>query len=105
MIQKAVNSIIQWYGFLFEQRMDKNKNVVCFECGKRMSETTWKELSTCYSHILSKKKYPQYKGIANNVKIVHPDCHYLYTISPSKAINQYSEYLRLLELHYINELV
>ena len=100
-----LNPILQWYAFLFEQRMDDENFVKCFECRKRMSEKTWKELSTCYSHILSKKTYPAYKGVANNVQIVHPDCHYLYTIKPSNAINQYAEYLRLLELHYKNELI
>jgi hypothetical protein len=103
--QKLINPVLQWYAFLFEQRMDDNHFVKCFECGKKMSENTWKERSTCYSHIFSKKTYPLYKGKEWNVKIVHPDCHHLYTIKPSEAHNQYTEYLRLLELHYKNELI
>jgi hypothetical protein len=79
--------------------MDNMGYVKCFECGKRMSEATYKHLSTCYSHILSKKKYPEYKGAEWNVKIVHPECHHLYTVRPSNAINQYSEYLKLKDKH------
>ena len=89
------NPLHQWYMYLFETRMDNLGYVRCFECGKKMSESTYKQLSTCYSHILSKKKYPKYKGEEWNVKIVHPDCHNLYTIKPSSAENQYKEYLKL----------
>lgn len=101
---RTINPMLQWYAYLFEQRMDEDHFVKCFECGKRMSEASWKELSTCYSHILGKKSYPEYKGNAKNVVIVHTDCHYLYTIKPSDATNQYAEYLRLLEKHYKKEL-
>ena len=94
----------RWFAYLFDERKDDENYVRCFECGKKMSESTWKELSTCYSHILSKKTFPEYKGCAWNVKIVHPDCHNLYTISPSKAINQYKEYLELLDKHYNKQL-
>lgn len=105
MNQEIKNPMHLWFIYLFEQRMDEDKNVICFECGKKMSETSWKKLTTCYSHILSKKIFKQYKGSEFNVKICHPDCHNLYTLNPQKAINQYNEYLRLLELHYENKLI
>lgn len=94
-----INPLHSWFMYLFDQRKDKEGFVQCFECGRRMHENTWKNLSTCYSHILSKKDYPEYKGDENNVKIVHPDCHNLYTMTPKKAKNQYFEYLKLKEEH------
>lgn len=96
------NPMHQWFAYLFESRMDVNHCVQCFECGKTMQEETYKDLSTCYSHILGKKQYPMYKGNPQNVKIVHPDCHTLYTLKPKEAKNQYKEYLKLLK-QYKNE--
>lgn len=93
--KKSNNMMHSWFIHLFESRMDEEGFVKCFECGKKMSENTYKELSSCYSHILSKSQYPEYAGKEWNVKIVHPDCHNLYSMSPKKAINQYNEYLKL----------
>lgn len=85
----------EWFKYLWDSRQDEKGQIECFECGKKMTKETWRDLSTCYSHILSKKNYPEFKGEEWNLKIVHPDCHNLYTIKPSKAKNQYKEYLRL----------
>ena len=85
----------QWFAYLWQQRQDENQVVYCFECGKPMHANTYKDLSTCYSHILGKKLYPKYAGAEWNVKICHPDCHNLYTIRPKQATNQYNEYLKL----------
>lgn len=92
-----INPMHVWFQYLFEERMDENGCVRCFECNRLMHESVYKDLSTCYSHILGKKQYPEYKGKTWNVKIVHPDCHNLFTMTPKKAINQYSEYIKLKE--------
>lgn len=86
-----------WFKHLFDCRKDEKGYVKCFECGKRMHEDTYKELTTCYSHILEKKKYKLAAGDENNVVIVHPDCHHLYTMQPRKAVNQFNLRLKLLE--------
>lgn len=91
-----------WFFYLFEQRMDENGYVKCFECGKPMHESAYKHTLTCYSHILEKSKhggYPQFAGKEWNVMIVHPDCHHLYSMRPTKATNQYNLRLKLLEEH------
>jgi hypothetical protein len=44
----------------------------------------------CYSHLLEKAKYPQYAGDPDNLVIVHPSCHHLYSMKPKEAINQYN---------------
>ena len=100
------NEMHLWFMYLFEQRMDDNGFIKCFECGKKMHEDTWKEYSSCYSHILAKSKsnYPEYAGEEWNVKICHPDCHNLYTQKPQLAVNQYKLYLELLEKHKNKEL-
>ena len=91
----------QWFLYLFDMRKDENGYVKCFECGKPMHEDTYKEQTTCYSHILEKSKYPEYAGDPDNVVIVHPDCHHLYTMRPKKAINQYNLKLKLKEQYGI----
>ena len=91
-----------WFQYLWDQRQNEQGKIKCFECGKWMTRNTWRDISTCYSHILGRKKYPKYAGNSDNICIVHPDCHYLYTIKPSNAQNQFKLYLKLLE--EINEL-
>lgn len=90
-----------WFVYLFEQRMNEEHYVFCFECGCLMHEDTYKENTCCYSHILEKAKYKQHKGDPDNVVIVHPQCHTLYTVKPTKAINQYNLSLKLKEQYGI----
>lgn len=94
----------QWFVYLFEQRMNSKGFIRCFECDKYMHENTWKQITTCYSHILSRKTFPQYKGCEWNIEIVCPSCHSLYSNRPSNAKNQYALYLELLKKHENNEL-
>ncbi len=98
--KSAINPLHEWFAYLFEEQMDKDGYVKCFECGNRMHQDTYKELSICYSHILPKSKYPDLAGDPDNVVIVHPDCHNLYTMQPRKAKNQYNYFLKLKELHH-----
>lgn len=98
------NPMHLWFIYLFDQQKDEKGYVKCFECDKKMHEDTYKYLTTCYSHILAKKDYEEYKGKEWNIKIVHPDCHHLYSMSPKKAKKQYALYLELLEKHKNNEL-
>jgi 5-methylcytosine-specific restriction endonuclease McrA len=84
------NVMHQWFIYLFEERMDNRGYVKCFECGKPLHESYYKETSTCYSHLLSKKKYPQYKGDPDNLVICCPDCHHLFGMHPSRATNQWN---------------
>lgn len=89
------NIMHQWFVYLFEQRMDSQGFVRCFECNKRMHQDGYKKNTCCYSHILSKKTYPQYKGEEWNIAITCPSCHSLYSNRPSDAINQYKKYIQL----------
>ena len=90
-----MNLMHEWFNYLFDLRKDKNGYVNCFECGKKLHQDIYRETSSCYSHILSKKLYPEYRGDPENIVIVCPDCHNLYTYRPKKAINQYNKYLEL----------
>lgn len=89
------NDMHRWFAYLFEQRMDNNHIVYCYECGKPMYEDVYKDLSICYSHILPKKLYPEQKGNPDNICIVCGDCHTLYGLKPKKAVKQYALYLTL----------
>lgn len=94
------NIMHQWFVYLFEQRMDANGYVVCFECGGKMHQDTYKHLTTCYSHILAKAIYTEHAGNEENVKICHPDCHNLYTKRPKQAKNQHAKYIELKRKYY-----
>lgn len=94
------NPMYQWFMYLFQQRMDTNGFVNCFECGKSLYKDLYMENSCCYSHILGKKQYQEHAGNPNNVEITCPDCHNLYTMTPKKAKKQYNKYLNLKQLYY-----
>jgi 5-methylcytosine-specific restriction endonuclease McrA len=79
----------QWFMYLFEQRMDATGYCYCFECGRPMHESQYKDNSCIYSHLIEKSKYPAYAGDASNLKICCPDCHTLFSMKPKEAVNQY----------------
>ena len=89
----------EWFMYLFQQRADGHGFVKCFECGRNMHMSTYIGNTVCYSHLLEKAKYPQYAGDPENVVIVHPDCHNLYTMKPKEAKNQYKA-MQELKLKY-----
>lgn len=84
----------EWFKHLWDVEAATNGVVKCYECGGNIPRSH-RELTTCYSHILEKAKYPQYAGNPENVVIVHPACHNLYTMKPKEAKNQYNRYLQL----------
>lgn len=92
-----MNLMHRWFIYLFNHRKDKNGFVKCFECGKYMHEDNYKRLSSCYSHILNKKTYSEYKGEPWNIKIVHPECHQLFELYPEQANKQHKLYLKLIK--------
>lgn len=97
MQNKITNPMHLWFMYLFEQRMDKNGYVKCYESGKRMHEDDYKDLSSCYSHIFPKKRFPQYAGDPDNVVIVKPEYHDLYEKDKRNTPKQYALYLKLKE--------
>lgn len=78
--------------------------VTCFETGKKLYRDKYRENWACYSHILPKERYSQYKEQSWNIKIVDPNSHFIYENFPEKAVNQYNERIKLLELHKKGEL-
>ncbi len=97
--KSLANDRHEWFKYLFEQRMNGGGWLNCFECHEPMHEEIYKENTICYSHLLEKSQYPQLAGNPDNVVIVHPDCHHLYSMKPKEATNQYNEYLRLKKLY------
>ena len=82
---------------LWEQNEDINGYCVCFECGGKMSAQSYMNNSCCYSHILPKSKFPEYRFEPWNVKICHPNCHAAFETFPEKAPNQYDLQKKLLK--------
>lgn len=98
MKQNSPNPMHLWFLYLFDERKDEDGYVQCFECGKGIHESQ-KENTCLYSHILEKSRFPEYAGKEWNIKIVHQECHDLYTMKPKKAKKQYQLRLELLEKH------
>lgn len=96
------NPLHEWFKYLFDIRKDSKGIIKCYECNYPLHEETYKEISTCYSHILSKKEYPLLAGNPDNVVITCPNCHNLYTMKPKCAKKQYSLYVYLKQLYNLN---
>lgn len=71
--------------------------VRCFETGIKLSRTTFRTNSCCYSHLLPKSKYSEYELMEENVVIVHPDQHSLYESNREKTPKQNERRIKLLE--------
>jgi len=56
-----------------------NDYVICFETGRKLHRDIYRTNSCCYSHILEKENYPEFKYEEWNVRIVHPEAHENYT--------------------------
>jgi hypothetical protein len=62
---------------IWDERQDEEGNCYCFESGKKLNRSYFRELSTCYHHVLAKSKssYPEYKLLKKNIVILHPEIH------------------------------
>lgn len=89
----------EWFISLFDERKNVHGFVKCFECGQPMHEDIYKSNTWCYSHLVEKGKYKSKTQDPENVVIVHPDCHTLFTLRPSKAVNQYAARTAYKEKH------
>lgn len=93
----------EWFLKIWDEReeIDNNGNkfVKCFETGKRLNRDYYRLNSCCYSHLLSKSVYNQYKLCDFNLVIVHPDAHSQFETYPEKAPKQYELQKVLLNQH------
>ena len=89
---------------LWDEQEDVEGNCYCFETGKKMPRSVFRHLSTCYHHILPKKKYENYKYLKKNIKIILPDIHTQVegNIEKTPRIEKYTK--KLLSLHKKGEL-
>lgn len=92
----------EWFRYLFTTRMNVFGYVYCGECGKPLSKDKYMDNSCIYSHLIEKSKYPMFAGNQDNILIVCPDCHNLYTMSPKLAKTQYKLAQEFKIKHLIN---
>jgi hypothetical protein len=98
------NELHEFFMELWDSREDERGIINCFESGRELKREAYRSLSTCYSHILPKEMYPQYKYREENIKIVFPGEHFQYSLYPEKTPKQFAEYQKLLKLHEKGEL-
>mgnify|MGYP003423753886 CR=1 FL=1 len=73
--------------------------VRCFETGRKLFTKWFKNNILCYSHILPKHLYPEYKMNKKNIVIVHPEKHSQYELFPDMAKKQWELKQELIKLH------
>ena len=102
-----MNELHQFFTSLWDEREEGEEGsgwIECFETKKRLSTSSYRENSACYSHILPKETFPQYAKKRWNVRIVSPEAHNQYTVNPELAPRQYGYYKILLDLHNTGQL-
>lgn len=97
--KERTEKLIQFYLDLWDKRADKNGNVNCFESDTLLSHTIFKNNICCYSHYLSKVKYPEHALKDWNLEIVHPDIHIAWETNSKSCPKMYRKYNKLKEEH------
>jgi hypothetical protein len=89
---------------IWDERQDDNGYCYCFETGKALSRSTYREISACYDHVLEKELYSQYTLVRKNIIIVSPEAHHQKGMNMdfTPKIRAYRE--ELLNLHKQNSL-
>lgn len=93
-----LSELHQFFVDLWDDREEKGY-IRCFETGEWLSRKRYRENWSVYSHILPKKKYPQYEMKKWNIKIVHPNAHAQFEQFSEKAPKQYNLFKELVEKH------
>lgn len=67
-----------WNFFLeiWDERQDEKGYCYCFETGQPMSRSRYRELSSCYDHVLEKHFWTRYKFCKKNIVIILPEVHH-----------------------------
>lgn len=81
-----------------------NKFVRCFETGKKMSRSFYRENSCCYSHTLPKSKFPEYDLEKWNIEIILPPVHEVWEMNKDRFPKLKARYEELLNKHLNNGL-
>lgn len=98
------NALHEFFLQLWDDREDERGIINCFETGKELKRSIYRENSACYSHILPKETFDEYKMKEWNIKICEPSVHFQFSLYPEKCPKQFAEYQKLLKLHEKGEL-
>lgn len=86
---------------IWDEQEDEGGYCYCFETGRAMHGSTYRNNTSCYDHVLEKGKasYPQYKKVKKNIVILHPSVHMQKGVDIDKCpkLKVYRE--KLLQLH------
>jgi hypothetical protein len=74
--EEAPRDMREFFLELWDEREDENGFCYCFETGRPMRRSLYRENSACYDHVLEKHLFPQYKFNKENLIIVLPDVHF-----------------------------
>lgn len=88
--KKWLNELHEWELKLWDSLEDKNGYVYCYETGKPMHKSIYKENLCVYSHCLPKSKYPQYAMEIWNILIVLPEVHSLWEFNSKKCFKMWT---------------
>lgn len=89
---EGTRELHNWFLLLWDEREQESFGyppyVQCFETGRHLYRSIYRENTCCYSHLLPKSRYPELAMDKDNVVIVHPDVHADYEVDPEKTPRQ-----------------
>lgn len=71
------DKMMTWFQQIWDERQDEKGCCYCFVTKAKMRREIYREVSSCYDHVLEKQEnqFPQYKWVKKNIIIVLPSVH------------------------------
>lgn len=94
--QKRTKELHQFFKKVWDKREDEDGNCYCYETGRQLPFSHFRQNTCCYSHCFPKSKYPELEFEESNILIVHPDIHAQWESNPDKTpkMKKYFENLK-----------
>lgn len=73
--QKKAAEMHKFFKEVWDKREDENGDCYCYETGRQLPVSHFRQNSCCYHHIIPKNKYPEFAFEEWNIVILHPDIH------------------------------
>lgn len=91
----------QFFLYLWDKQEDENGYCYCYETGKSMCRSIYRENSCVYSHCFPKSTYQQYAENEDNILICLPEIHAQWEVNREKTPKML-EYFNQLKEKYEN---
>ena len=73
--QAAAYEMHNFFKRIWDEREDENGLCYCYETGRELPFSYFRQNTCCYHHLLAKNMYPEFAFESWNIVILHPDTH------------------------------